>query len=114
MLPRARSNRFPQLTFNFTMKVAHILKHRDLFPEFKQNGATFVVSAFETVNDTILARLNKGHTVADAENASDNPTTNFAAVGEAAYRMAGFPVPYWLPPTIFTPSPPRLTEDWFC
>jgi hypothetical protein len=49
-----------------------------------------------------------------AENAGDNPYTNFADVEELAYRMADYPVPDWLPSTLFQPAPPRLTEDWFC
>ncbi|MBE2220049.1 MAG: radical SAM protein [Anaerolineae bacterium] len=208
---------FPQLTFDFTTKVEHILKHRDLFPTFKEYGATFVISAFEATNETILARLNKGHTVAEmetavailkeaglavqptwmpftpwtsledylnllawirtqdlipnvpivqlcirmlvppesallnhpdvlawrgplsaenftyqwqhpdpcmdelqqqvaalAESAGNNHYANFAAVEKAAYRLMDAPMPHWLPPTIYEPPPPRLTEDWFC
>lgn len=214
---RTMHKEFPQLTFDFTTKVEHILQHRDLFPEFKQNGATFIVSAFEATSEVILARLNKGHTVAEmetavailkdaglavqptwmpftpwtsledylnlltwiraqgiisnvpivqlcirmlvppesallnhadaatwrgilsakdftyqwqhpdprmddlqqqvaalAEHAGDDVYTNFAAVEEAAYRLAEQPVPRWLPPALYQPPPPRLTEDWFC
>jgi len=57
--------RFPQLTFDCTVKVEHILRHRDLWPELATAGCLFVVSAFETVNDETLARLDKGHTAAD-------------------------------------------------
>ncbi len=88
-ISRALHAEFPQLTFDFTTKVEHILQHRDLFPEFKQNGATFVVSAFEATSEAILARLNKGHTVAEMETAV------------AILRDAGLAVqPTWMP---FTP-----------
>jgi radical SAM superfamily enzyme YgiQ (UPF0313 family) len=58
--------RFPSLTFDFTAKVEHLLKHRDLLPEFAQAGALFVVSAVESFNDVVLKYLDKGHTRVDA------------------------------------------------
>lgn len=86
---RALHAEFPGVTFDFTTKVEHILQHADLMPEFGRLGATFVVSAFETIDDAILARLEKGHTAADMD----------AALGVMA--SAGVPVqPTWLP---FTP-----------
>jgi len=62
----AMHERWPDLTFDCTVKVEHILRHRDLWPAFAEAGCLFVVSAFETVNDETLARLDKGHTTADA------------------------------------------------
>lgn len=64
---RALHEEFPSLTFDFTTKVEHILERRDLFPQFREYGASFVVSAFESTSDMILERLQKGHTVADME-----------------------------------------------
>jgi hypothetical protein len=58
--------RWPELTFDCTVKVEHILRHADLWADFAAAGCLFVVSAFESVNDEILARLDKGHTTADA------------------------------------------------
>lgn len=58
--------RHPELTFDCTVKVEHILRHPDLWPEFADAGCAFVVSAFESVSETILGHLDKGHTVADA------------------------------------------------
>ncbi len=58
--------RWPELTFDCTVKVEHILRHRDLWPELAAAGCLFVVSAFETVNEETLTRLDKGHTAADA------------------------------------------------
>lgn len=58
--------RWPELTFDCTVKVEHILRHADLWPEFAAAGCLFVVSAFESVNDETLTLLDKGHTTADA------------------------------------------------
>jgi radical SAM superfamily enzyme YgiQ (UPF0313 family) len=61
-LARALHAEFPELTFDFTTKVEHILKHRALFPEFAESGCVFVVSAVESLSDTVLTHLEKGHT----------------------------------------------------
>ncbi|MCS6909498.1 MAG: CUAEP/CCAEP-tail radical SAM protein [Anaerolineales bacterium] len=66
-LARELHARWPALTFDFTTKVEHILQYRGLFPEFVRLGATFVVSAIESVSDRVLQRLGKGHTAADIE-----------------------------------------------
>jgi hypothetical protein len=80
---------FPAVSFDCTVKVEHILRHPDFWPDFAEAGCLFVVSAFESVNDDILRRLDKGHTVADASRAV------------AILRGAGIAVrPSWLP---FTP-----------
>ncbi len=52
---------FPRISFNFTSKVEHILKYQALLPELVACGASFVVSAFESTSDQVLARLQKGH-----------------------------------------------------
>ncbi len=86
---RAVHERFPQLTFDCTTKVEHILAHRSVWKEMAASGCLFVVSAFECVNDDILARLDKGHTAADAAEAI------------AILRAHGIETrPSWLP---FTP-----------
>lgn len=56
---------FPDLTFDFTAKIEHVLEHRDLLPELVRHGALFMVSAVESLSDTVLANLEKGHTRAD-------------------------------------------------
>lgn len=61
--------RHPDLTFDVTTKVEHILEHSDVWDEFAAAGCLFVVSAFESVNDEILRRLDKGHTAAEAAQA---------------------------------------------
>ena len=68
-ITRALREEFPGITFDFTTKVEHILKHRQHFSEFAALGCTFVVSAIESVSDTVLAKLQKGHTAADIDRA---------------------------------------------
>ncbi len=62
---RAMHAEFPHLTFDFTAKIEHILKHRAVFPELRALGCLFVISAVESFSDTVLGRLEKGHTRAD-------------------------------------------------
>lgn len=88
-IARALHDEFPEITFDFTTKVEHILQHRDLMLEMGQLGTGFVISAFETIDDEILRRLEKGHTAADMDVALD------------IMAEAGIPIqPTWLP---FTP-----------
>lgn len=64
-LVRAMHREFPQLTFDCTVKVEHIIKHKELFAEFAQLGCLFVVSAVESLSDKVLTQLEKGHTRED-------------------------------------------------
>lgn len=81
--------RHPGLTFDITVKVEHLVHNRLLLPRMAESGVAFVVSAFESTNDDVLASLEKGHTKRDLH----------AAVAET--RAAGIDVhPTWLP---FTP-----------
>lgn len=68
-LVRAMHAEFPSLTFDFTTKVEHIIKHRDMFPEFSQLGCLFAVSAVESLSDHVLQILEKNHTRRDIEEA---------------------------------------------
>ncbi len=63
---RGLHDEFPELTFDFTAKVEHILKHRALLPELRSQGCIFVVSAIESLSDHVLNQLDKGHTRQDA------------------------------------------------
>src|SRR6516165_10010401 len=63
---RALHERFPALTFDCTTKVEHVLEHGDVWEDMAASGCLFVVSALESVNDEILARLEKGHTTEEA------------------------------------------------
>jgi len=64
-IAQAMHAEFPEITFDFTAKVEHILKHRDLMPEFARSGCLFIVSAVESLSDTVLTNLEKGHTRRD-------------------------------------------------
>jgi radical SAM superfamily enzyme YgiQ (UPF0313 family) len=64
-ITRAMHQEFPELTFDFTAKVEHILRHSELITELAQTGCIFVVSAVESLSDTVLGHLEKGHTQAD-------------------------------------------------
>ena len=70
-LARALHAEFPAVTYDFTAKIEHILKHQTLFPEFGALGCVFVVSAVESLRDVVLASLEKGHTGADVPVALD-------------------------------------------
>ena len=86
---RAVHERFPDLTFDCTVKVEHILGHPDVWAEMAALGCLFVVSAFESTDDAVLERLDKGHTAADE--------------AEAVELLRGHGIeirPTWLP---FTP-----------
>jgi radical SAM superfamily enzyme YgiQ (UPF0313 family) len=62
---RAVHAEFPTLTFDVTAKVEHLLVRRALLPELATLGCLFVVTAVESLSDTVLAHLDKGHTRAD-------------------------------------------------
>ena len=66
---QAMHREFPSLTFDFTAKVEHILEHRHVIPELVAGGALFMVSAVESLSDTVLGHLEKGHTRADVVSA---------------------------------------------
>ena len=68
---RAMHEASPNLTFDFTTKIEHILKHRKHFSEFAQLGCRFVISAVESLSETVLTILEKHHTRADVEAAID-------------------------------------------
>ena len=56
---------FPEMTFDFTAKVEHLLNHRALLPEFAALGCRFIISAVESLSDAVLTCLAKNHTRAD-------------------------------------------------
>jgi radical SAM superfamily enzyme YgiQ (UPF0313 family) len=52
----------PDVTYDVTIKVEHLLKHRDLLPRLASTGCAFVISAVESLDDRVLALFDKGHT----------------------------------------------------
>jgi radical SAM superfamily enzyme YgiQ (UPF0313 family) len=86
---RAMHEEFPSLTFDFTAKIEHLLHRGEDLPEFAEAGCLFIITAVESLSDTVLEILDKGHTRADVE----------AALGVC--RDAGIPLrPTWV---AFTP-----------
>jgi radical SAM superfamily enzyme YgiQ (UPF0313 family) len=62
---RALHTEFPSVTFDVTAKIEHLLRHRARLAELAALGCLFVVSAAESLDDHVLAVLDKGHTGAD-------------------------------------------------
>lgn len=56
---------FPELSYDVTIKVEHLRRHRDLLPLLRRTGCLFVTTAVESVEDEVLRKLDKGHTRAD-------------------------------------------------
>jgi hypothetical protein len=56
---------FPGITYDVTIKIEHLLRHESALPVLKRTGCLFVTSAVESLDDAVLARLDKGHTRAD-------------------------------------------------
>jgi radical SAM superfamily enzyme YgiQ (UPF0313 family) len=80
---------WPQLSYDVTIKVEHLLRHRDLLPVLRSTGCLFVTSAVESLDDAVLEKLAKGHTRAGFEEAL------------GVMRAAGLPLaPTFIP---FTP-----------
>jgi radical SAM superfamily enzyme YgiQ (UPF0313 family) len=90
-------HRWPRLSYDVTIKVEHLLKHASHLRTLRDTGCLFVTSAVESVDDAILAKLEKGHTRAD-----------FLAVVEL-FRETGLA----LQPT-FVPFTPWTTLEGYC
>ena len=70
-ITRALHAEFPNMTFDATIKIEHLLKHRHLLPELRELGCAFIVSAVEFFNDDVLRHLDKGHTSAQVAETFD-------------------------------------------
>ncbi len=57
--------RFPDVTFDFTAKVEHLIRHRALLGEMRELGCLFVITAVESLSDRVLTILDKGHDATD-------------------------------------------------
>ena len=64
-LMRALHAEFPQVTYDATIKIQHLLAHAELLPLLKETGCLFITAAVEAVDDQILKYLDKNHTNAD-------------------------------------------------
>jgi hypothetical protein len=61
----ALHERHPALTYDVTIKVEHILKQKQLLADLRRTGCLFITSAVESLDDRVLALLDKGHTRRD-------------------------------------------------
>jgi len=66
-LVTALRDEWPTLTYDATIKVEHLRAHEALLPTLVETGCAFVTTAVESLDDDVLARLEKGHTRADVE-----------------------------------------------
>ena len=64
---RALHQEHPEMTFDVTAKVEHLLRHRDRLGEMRDLGVLFAISAVESLDDHVLEVLDKGHTRRDVE-----------------------------------------------
>ena len=53
---------FPELSYDATIKVEHLLKHANHLDTLVRTGCLFVTTAVESVDDRVLDILDKGHT----------------------------------------------------
>lgn len=63
--------RFPGVTYDATIKVEHLLHNPLLVPTLRDTGCLFVTTAVESLDDAVLAKLEKGHTRRDFLHALD-------------------------------------------
>ena len=64
-IARALHGEFPEITYDATIKVQHLIEHASLLPELKKTGCLFITSAVESVDDRILEYLAKNHSSED-------------------------------------------------
>ncbi len=96
-LVEALHREFPELTYDATIKIEHLLKHPGGIHKLRDTGCLFVVSAVESVDDAVLEKIEKHHTRED-----------FLRVVEM-FRAVGLA----LQPT-FIPFTPWTTLDGYC
>ena len=68
---RALHDAFPEVTWDATVKIEHIIRHPGHIETLAETGCLFLISAVESIDDEILVRLAKGHTAADFRRAVD-------------------------------------------
>ena len=53
---------YPDVSYDVTIKIEHLLKHADMVPVLRDTGCLFITSAVEAIDDLVLDHLLKGHT----------------------------------------------------
>lgn len=61
-LVRALHAEFPDITYDATIKIQHIIYHAEILPTLKTTGCLFITAAVESVDDRVLELLAKNHT----------------------------------------------------
>ena len=56
---------FPSVTYDVTIKVEHLLKHKQHLSQLRDTGCVFITSAVESLDERVLTYLDKGHSRAD-------------------------------------------------
>ncbi len=64
-LVRVLHEEFPDLTYDVTIKIEHLFKHWQHLRTLRETGCLFVTSAVESIDNRVLALLDKGHTRED-------------------------------------------------
>jgi radical SAM superfamily enzyme YgiQ (UPF0313 family) len=62
---RALHDEFPDVTYDATIKIEHLVGHAAMLPVLRDTGCVFITSAVESVDDAVLENLAKHHTRAD-------------------------------------------------
>jgi len=62
---QALHGEFPELTYDVTIKIEHLRQHERQLCKLRDTRCLFVTSAVESLDDEVLAKLDKGHTRAD-------------------------------------------------
>ena len=70
-LVEALHREFPQLTYDVTIKVQHLLENAEWLPTLRVTGCLFIISAVESLDDAVLQKLEKHHARADFFRAVD-------------------------------------------
>ena len=64
-LVRALHAEFPDITYDATIKIQHLIDHAGMLPVLKAAGCLFITAAVESVDDRVLDLLAKNHTNQD-------------------------------------------------
>lgn len=56
---------FPDISYDATIKIQHLIDHAELLPILKASGCLFITAAVESVDDRVLDLLAKNHTNED-------------------------------------------------
>jgi len=64
-LVQALHAEFPNVSYDATIKIQHLIDHAQMLPELKSTGCLFITAAVESVDDRVLDLLAKNHTNED-------------------------------------------------